>query len=74
MNVQSKGQQQKTPDIHLTGETVEQIMQYLGNIIVYARSQDGSLRPFVDPTPVVNILTGALLQAETKANLHAVQS
>jgi hypothetical protein len=49
-------------------------MQYLGNIIVYARSQDGSLRPFVDPTPVVNILTGALLQAETKANLHAVQS
>jgi hypothetical protein len=51
---------QKTPDVFLSGETVEQIILCLNNNIVFAKSQDGSLRPFVDPQPIMQIISAAI--------------
>jgi hypothetical protein len=65
MNIPFK-QQQKAPDVILTGEAIENILQHLNNTILYAKSQDGTLRPFCDPTPVIQILMFALQKAESQ--------
>jgi hypothetical protein len=63
MNVPFKPQIQKTPDITLSGEVVDFIMSSLNNAIIFAKSQDGSMRPFVDPGPIHQIILAALQQA-----------
>ena len=54
---------QKTPDLLLSGETVEQMLMALNNSIIFAKVQDGAMRPFVDPTPIIQILQAALQEA-----------
>jgi hypothetical protein len=56
-------QAQKTPDIYLSGSVVEQMLMHLNNGIIFAKSQDGSMRPFVDPQPLLQVLIGAIQQA-----------
>jgi hypothetical protein len=63
MNQPFKVQQQRLPDIYLSGETVEQILMCLNNHIILAKTQDGSMRPFIDPTPITQIINGALQAA-----------
>jgi hypothetical protein len=53
----------KTPDIYLSGETVEQIIMALNNTTILAKVQDGSMRPFIDPSPIIQILQAAIQQA-----------
>ena len=53
----------KTPDLYLSGETVEQMLMALNNPIIFAKVQDGAMRPFVDPTPCIQILQAALQEA-----------
>lgn len=59
MNVQSR-QMSKLPDIYLSGETVEQIIAHLNNSVLFAKSPDGSMRPFVDPIPITQIIANAI--------------
>jgi hypothetical protein len=59
--------QSKTPDIILSGETVDQIMILLNNTIILARSQDGAMRPFIDPMPIIQII-GNAIQAHTETS------
>jgi hypothetical protein len=54
---------QKTPDILMSGEAIEQILMACNNHIIFAKTQDGSMRPFVDPTPIAQILQAALQSA-----------
>jgi hypothetical protein len=54
---------QKAPAIHLSGDAVEQIIMHLNNAIIFAKTQDGSMRPFVDPSPITAIISGAIQQA-----------
>ncbi|HXB13754.1 MAG TPA: hypothetical protein VNZ45_17325 [Bacteroidia bacterium] len=54
---------QRAPNIHLAGEAVEQIIMHLNNSIIFAKAQDGSMRPFVDPQPIIAIISGAIQQA-----------
>jgi hypothetical protein len=63
MNAPYKPAQQKTPDVLLSGEAVDQIMLHLNNAIILAKAQDGSMRPFVDPTPIQQIIFAAVQQA-----------
>ena len=63
MNQPFKVPTQKLPDIYLSGETVEQILMCLNNHIILAKTQDGSMRPFVDPTPIIQIISAALQEA-----------
>jgi hypothetical protein len=51
---------QRMPDVLLSGEAIEQILICLNNHIILAKTQDGSMRPFVDPTPVIQIISAAL--------------
>jgi hypothetical protein len=62
MNAPFRMPTQHAPDITLSGETVEQMLMLLSNATIFARTPDGSMRPFVDPQPIVQIL-GAALQA-----------
>jgi hypothetical protein len=62
MNAPFKFPTQHAPDITLSGETVEQVLMMLNNAVIFVKAQDGSMRPFVDPTPISQIL-GAALQA-----------
>jgi hypothetical protein len=57
-------QQVKTPGIIIPGETVEQLIAHLGNAVLYAKSPDGLMRPFVDPLPVIQIISAALQEAQ----------
>jgi hypothetical protein len=56
----------RAPDITLPGATVEQLFTLLNNAVInaviFAKVQDGSMRPFIDPQPVIQVL-GAALQA-----------
>jgi hypothetical protein len=56
-------QPQRLPDILLGGAAVEQILMALNNHIILAKTQDGSMRPFVDPTPIQQIIQAALQAA-----------
>jgi hypothetical protein len=56
--------QQRTPDITLPGAMVEQIVQHLNNGVVFAKVQDGSMRPFVDPQPILALLAQAAQAAQ----------
>jgi hypothetical protein len=63
MNVPFRPQTQRAPDLLLAGEAVEQIIAHLNNAIIFAKSQDGSMRPFIDPAPIIQIISGALQHA-----------
>jgi hypothetical protein len=56
-------QTQKTPDIYLSGEAVDQIIMFLNNALIFGKAQDGSMRPFVDPGPIGNIIHAAIQHA-----------
>lgn len=63
MNLPFKAPIQKTPDIYLSGEAVDQVLFSLNNAIIFAKSQDGSMRPFIDPSPITQIIMGAIQEA-----------
>jgi hypothetical protein len=63
VNAPYKPMQQKTPDVLIAGETIDQMLLHLNNQIILAKAQDGSMRPFVDPMPIIQILLGAVQQA-----------
>jgi hypothetical protein len=63
MNAPFNPPTQRAPSIHLAGEAVEQIIMHLNNSVIFAKTQDGSMRPFVDPVPIINIISGAIQQA-----------
>jgi hypothetical protein len=62
----------RTPDVTLSGEVVERIRMYLNSPVIFAKVQDGSMRPFVDPQPIDQMLAEAIafaVEAEAaKAN------
>lgn len=60
--------QVRTPDILIPGEVVEQLIAHLNNAIIFAKSQDGSMRPFVDPMPINQIIASAIQMAVTGKN------
>jgi hypothetical protein len=62
MNAPFRMPTQHAPDITLSGETVEQLLMLLNNAVIFVKASDGSMRPFVDPQPISQIL-GAALQA-----------
>jgi hypothetical protein len=66
MNAPFRMPTQHAPDITLSGETVEQVLMMLNNAVIFVKAQDGSMRPFVDPTGILQIL-GAAMQAAAKA-------
>ena len=63
MNAPFNPPTQRAPNIHLAGEAVEQIIMHLNNSVIFAKTQDGSMRPFVDPAPIIAIISGAINQA-----------
>jgi hypothetical protein len=63
MNAPFKLPVNKTPDILLSGETVEQMMVACNNTVIFAKVQDGSMRPFVDPSPIIQIMQAAVQAA-----------
>jgi hypothetical protein len=72
MNQPFKIQKQQMPDIYLSGETVEAILSLCNNAIIFAKSQDGSMRPFIDPTPIAQILGAAVAMAQRPEGENAV--
>jgi hypothetical protein len=63
MNTPFKPPASTTPDILLSGEAVNQIIMALNNPTILAKSSDGSMRPFIDPSPIGNIIFQALQAA-----------
>jgi hypothetical protein len=63
MNVAYKPETVQLPDIILSGEAVGHIINALNNSIVFAKTQDGTMRPFIDPTPISNIIQAAITAA-----------
>ena len=55
----------QTPNISLTGVTVDRLMMHLSNATVLAKGTDGAMHPFVDPNPVIAVLREAVM-AEAK--------
>ena len=51
---------QKLRMLYLSGETVDLMLMALNNAIIFAKVQDGAMRPFVDPMPLIQILQAAL--------------
>lgn len=66
MNDQSQQQPQKLPDIILSSEHIEQLFTHLNNSVLFAKSPDGSMRPFIDPNPIKQILS-ALIQMKMQS-------
>lgn len=60
MNIPYKPQIQRMPDVLLSGEAIEQILAHLNNAILFAKGPDGTMRPFVDPIPITQIIAGAV--------------
>jgi len=60
MNIAYKPETVKLPDIVLSGEAVGHIINSLNNAVVFAKTQDGSMRPFIDPAPIINIMQAAI--------------
>jgi hypothetical protein len=65
MNVAYKPETIQLPDIILSGEAVGHIINLLNNAIVFAKTQDGTMRPFIDPAPISNIIQAAISAAMT---------
>jgi hypothetical protein len=65
MNVAYKPETVQLPDIILSGEAVGHIINALNNAIIFAKSQDGTMRPFIDPVPISNIMQAAISAAMT---------
>lgn len=53
-------QQVPVPDVLLSKEAVGQILLALGNAVIFVKAQDGTMRPFVDPMPIQQILQQAI--------------
>jgi hypothetical protein len=49
-----------TPDITLSGATVDKLMQHLSNATVLIKATDGMLHPHVDPRFVIAVLGDAV--------------
>lgn len=63
MNAPFKLPINRVPDLYLSGETVEQMLMALNNSIIFAKVQDGAMRPFIDPMPIIQILQAAIQEA-----------
>jgi hypothetical protein len=68
MNAPYKPETVQLPDITLSGEAVGHIINALNNSIVFAKTQDGSMRPFIDPAPIKSIIEAALNAALPQEN------
>ena len=68
MNASFKAPTQRLPDITLSGQTVEQLLMLLNNAVIFAKAADGSMRPFVDPQPISQIIGSALQAAISPAD------
>jgi hypothetical protein len=62
MNDQSQ-QNVPVPDVLLPRESVGQMLLALNNAVIFVKAQDGSMRPFVDPMPIQQILQQAIQTA-----------
>jgi hypothetical protein len=60
MNAPFKPETAAIPDILLSGQAVGLIINALNNGIIFAKVADGSMRPFIDPTPISNIIQAAI--------------
>lgn len=69
MNNPFKPQTAKTPDIYLSGDAVNQIIIALNNPTILAKASDGTMHPFVDPSPIGNIIMAALEEAHKEDQL-----
>jgi hypothetical protein len=69
MNAPFQLQEQKLPDIYLSGSTVEKILMLLNNSLIFVKTDGGTMRPFIDPTPITNIIQAALQAASTNMSL-----
>ena len=65
MNAPLREQTIKIPAVTLPGETVERVLSLLGNGVVFVKTADGGMRPFVDPMPITQLILGAI-QAQMK--------
>ena len=63
MNAPFKPDTVTLPDVLLSGEAVGHIISALNNGIVFAKVSDGSMRPFIDPAPISNIMQAAIQAA-----------
>jgi hypothetical protein len=63
MNAPYKPESAKLPDIYLSGEAVGHIITSLNNAIILAKTQDGTMRPFIDPTIISTIINAAVQAA-----------
>ena len=57
---QQQPQQVPVPDVILPKEAVGQMLIALGNAVIFVKTQDGTMRPFVDPMPIQQILQTAI--------------
>lgn len=48
------------PDVLLPRDSVGQILLALNNAVIFVKASDGSMRPFVDPMPIQQILQQAI--------------
>ena len=60
MNQQVKPESFHVPDVLLSAEAVGQLLMALNNASIYVKASDGSMRPFVDPHPINQILQAAI--------------
>jgi hypothetical protein len=63
MNAHQGQLPQTTPDIKLSGEALDQISAYLSNAAIFVKAHDGSMRPFIDPAPIMQIIGKAVQEA-----------
>jgi hypothetical protein len=63
MNAPFKPESVQLPDVLLSGEAVGHILNALNNSIIFAKTQDGTMRPFIDPAPISNIIQAAIQSA-----------
>jgi hypothetical protein len=68
MNAPFQMQEQKLPDVYLSGDTVEKILMLLNNSLIFVKAEGNVMRPFVDPTPIINIIQAALQSVSTNAS------
>jgi hypothetical protein len=63
MNAPFKPETVTLPDVLLSGEAVGHIINALNNGIIFAKVADGSMRPFIDPATISNIMQAAIQDA-----------
>ena len=63
-----------TPDIVVSGKTVDRLMMHLSNPTVLCKGSDGSMHPFVDPNPVIIALRDLVIAEARRLGLMPVDN